>query len=108
MATGRLGAANLTAGSLNTVYQCPSDTFAVVAVNFLNRGNQAQTFRLAVALADTPNANGSEWIEYDVEVLAKGVLERTGLVLAASQRLVAYASGGNASVVVYGIETSTL
>jgi hypothetical protein len=107
MATGRLGAANLTAGSLSTVYQCPSDTFAIVAVNFLNRGNQAQTFRLAVALADTPNANGSEWIEYDVEVLSKGVLERTGLVLAASQRLVAYASGGNASVVVYGIETST-
>jgi hypothetical protein len=48
-----------------------------------------------------------EYIEYDVEVLSKGVLERTGLVLAATQRLVAYASGGNASVVVYGIETST-
>ena len=108
MATGRLGASDLSAAVLSTVYTCPSDTFAVVAVNFLNRGNQAQTFRLAVALADTPNANGSEWIEYDVEVLSKGVLERTGLVLAASQRLVAYASGGNASVVVYGIETSTL
>ena len=108
MATGRLGAANLTAAALNTVYLCQADTFAVVAVKFLNRGNQAQTFRLAVATTDTPNANGSEWIEYDVEVLSKGVLERTGLVLAASQRLVAYASGGNASVVVYGIETSTL
>jgi hypothetical protein len=47
-----------------------------------------------------------EYIEYDVEVLSKGVLERTGLVLAANQRLVAYGSGGNASVVVYGIETS--
>jgi len=107
MATGRLGAANLDAGQLTSVYTCPADTFAIVAVNFLNRGNQAQTFRLAVATSATPNANGSEWIEYDVEVLSKGVLERTGLVLAAGQRIVAYASGGNASVVVYGIETST-
>ena len=105
MATGSLVAANLTAVSLNTVYLCPADTVAVVAVTFLNRGNQAQTFRLAVATTGTPTLG--EYIEYDVEVLSKGVLERTGLVLAATQRLVAYASGGNASVVVYGIETST-
>ncbi len=105
MATGRLGASDLTAALLTTVYTCPADTFAVVAVNFLNRGNQAQTFRLAVATTGTPTVG--EYIEYDVEVLSKGVLERTGLVLAANQRLVAYASGGNASVVVYGIETST-
>jgi hypothetical protein len=100
MATGRLGASDLTAAALTTVYTCP-----IVAVNFLNRGNQAQTFRLAVATTGTPTVG--EYIEYDVEVLSKGVLERTGLVLAATQRLVAYASGGNASVVVYGIETST-
>jgi hypothetical protein len=106
MATGRLGASVLPAATLTTVYTCPADTFAVVAVNLLNRGNQAQTFRLAVADTGTPTAG--EFIEFDVEVLAKGVLERTGLVLAATQRLVAYASGGNASAVVYGIETSTL
>jgi hypothetical protein len=35
-------------------------------------------------------------------------LERTGLVLAAGQKIVAYASSSGASVVVYGIETSTL
>jgi hypothetical protein len=54
MATGRLGASDLTAAALTTVYTCPADTFAIVAVNFLNRGNQAQTFRLAVATTGTP------------------------------------------------------
>lgn len=106
MPTGRLGIADLTAATLTSVYTCPSDTFAVVAVNFLNRSNQAQTFRLAVATTATPTVG--EFIEFEVEVLSKGVLERTGLVLGAAQRIVAYASGGNASVVVYGIETSTL
>jgi len=106
MATGRLGSSALAAGTLTTVYTCPADTFAVVAVNFLNRGNAMQAFRLAIADAATP-LNG-EYIEYDVEVNPKGVLERTGLVLSAAQKIVAYASGSTASCVVYGIETSTL
>jgi len=106
MATGRLGTATLATGTNATVYTCPADTFAVVSVNYCNRSNQAQSVRLAIADAATPTT--SEYIEYDAEVLAKGVLERTGLVLAAGQKIVAYASAAGASVVVYGIETSTL
>jgi hypothetical protein len=48
-----------------------------------------------------------EYIEYEVEVLSKGVLERTGIVLAAGQKIVCYASGANISAVAMGIETST-
>jgi len=39
--------------------------------------------------------------------LSHGVLERTGLVLSATQLLVAYSSAANVSAVVSGIETST-
>ena len=105
MATGRLGASDLTSGANTTVYTCPADTYAVASINLCNRGNQASAIRIAVASNDTPT-NG-EYIEYNVEILSKGVLERTGIVLAAGQKIVAYASTANISAVAMGIETST-
>jgi hypothetical protein len=96
MATGRLGASDLSSGALTSVYTTP---------NLCNRGNQATSIRIAVADLATPTAG--EYIEYDTEVLSKGVLERTGIVLAAGQIIVCYASGPNISAVAMGIETST-
>jgi hypothetical protein len=104
MATGRLGASDVSATTLTTVYTCPADTYAVVAVNICNRGSSSAAIRVAVADADTPNAG--EYIEYDVDVFAKNVLERTGLVLSAGQRVVVYSSTANISAVVVGIETA--
>ena len=37
MATGRLGSANLTAGTNTTLYTCPANTFAVATVSVCNR-----------------------------------------------------------------------
>jgi len=105
MATGRLGASDLTSGTNTTLYTCPADTYAVASINLCNRGNQAVAVRIAVASADTPTAG--EYIEYDVEILSKGVLERTGIVLAAGQKIVCYSSGANVAAVTMGIETST-
>ena len=105
MATGRLGAANITTSSPATVYEVPADTFAVVSVNIVNRLNTPQTIRLAAAAIASPT--DAEWIEYDVEVDPKGVIERTGLILAATQKVVVRGSTGQLSVVVFGIETPT-
>jgi hypothetical protein len=105
MATGRLGASNMSAGSNTSIYTCPADTYAVASLNICNRGNQATSIRIAVADNATPALG--EYIEYEVELLAKGVLERTGRVLAAGQIIVAYTSVANISAVVMGIETST-
>ena len=105
MATGRLGVADLAAATNTTLYTVPASTFSVVTVSVCNRGASAAAVRIAVASSASPA--DAEYIEYDVELLASGVLERTGLVLAASQRIVVYASATDITAVVYGIETST-
>jgi len=104
MATGKLGANDVSATTNTTVYTCPADTYAVIAVNICNRGANTSNIRIAIADSDTPGS--SEYIEYDTEVFSKNVLERTGLVLAASQRIVVYSSEASISAVVVGIETA--
>jgi hypothetical protein len=106
MATGRLGAADLSAATNTSLYTCPSDTFAVISVSLCNRANQACNIRMAVANAATPT--NAEWIEFDTELLGKGVLERTGIVMDAGKILVVYSNQANISAVAFGLETSTI
>jgi len=105
MANGRLGAQNLAAASNTTVYTCPVDTFAVVTINVTNRATTSRNVRVALSATTSPGT--SEYIEYDVELLGNGVLERTGIVLSAGQNIVCFSNSTDCNAVVYGIETST-
>ena len=108
MATGRLGTANITTTADTTVYTVPASTFSVVSVNVVNRSSSATAqIRIAIASAATPTL--AEYIEYDAQLVANGVLERTGLVLDAGKIIVVQTPTATPtlSVVVHGIETST-
>jgi len=104
MASGILGQSAPSATTNTTVYTVPAATTSVVNVNVLNRGSAAATVRIALAAAGTPT--DSEYIEYDAVVPPKGVLERTGIALNAGKLVVVYASSGDTSVNVYGLETA--
>ena len=103
MASGILGQSALGASSNTTVYTVPASTHAVVNVSILNRSSStASTVRLAISATGSPG--NAEWIEYGVSVPKAAVLERTAISLNAGKNVVAYASGSDVSVSVYGIE----
>tara|TARA_B100001093_G_C26429991_1_gene843584 strand:- start:250 stop:570 length:321 start_codon:yes stop_codon:yes gene_type:complete len=105
MANGILGTSEVPATTLTTLYTVPADTFSVVTLNVVNRSTAPRTVRVALSAAATPNL--AEYIEYDVEILANGVLERTGLVLDATKNIVVYADSLGCSAMAFGLETAT-
>jgi len=106
MASGILGQSALGASSNTTVYTVPASTHAVVNVSILNRSSSsASTVRLAISATGSPG--NAEWIEYGVSVPKAAVLERTAISLNAGKNIVAWASGSDVSVSVYGIEQAT-
>jgi len=108
MATGRLNGVDLTTTAATSVYTCPTTTFSVVSVSICNRTASAVTINLGLTTTgSTPTT--ADYLEFGASLSANGVLERTGIVMNAGNQLVVTAGTGNAiSVVVVGIETSTV
>ena len=105
MASGILGTpSDLAAGTYTVLYTVPASTFAVASVSIINRGNTSLSIRLAISDSNTPT--NAEFIEYDSNLDAKGILERTGLVMQAGKQLIVYSSAVNCNAVAFGIETS--
>ncbi len=102
MATGVLGQAAPAATTNTTVYTVPAATVAVATVSISNTTVSPIAVRLAVASSGTPTT--SEFIEYDTVIAANGVLERSGIVMNASEAVVVFASAAGLAVSVYGYE----
>lgn len=98
---GLLGSYSLTGGITQSI--CVGDTTegSTVTLNICNRNNKSITIR--VSISDTLNSpTTSEYIEYDVEIAAKGVLERTGIILGVGQYLTVYSSDNNVTASCWG------
>jgi hypothetical protein len=106
MATGRLGAVDLTAATDTLLYTVPAGTFTVATVSIVNRSNSAITVRVGVSTSAT-TIGVTDFIEYETELMPKGVLERTGLVLDAAKSLLVRSSTANVTAMAFGIETPT-
>jgi hypothetical protein len=107
MATGRLGAVDLSTAATDTLlYTAPAGTFTVASVTIVNRSGLSSTVRLGLSASTSSIATG-EFLEYEVEVLPHGVLERTGIVIQAGYSLLFRGSITGINAVAYGIETST-
>lgn len=99
---GLLGSYNLIAGNAQSIYVCDTEGGAVVTLNVCNRGSV--TALIDVAISDTVNSPAnSEWIEFGVEVLGKGVLERTAIALDTGQHLIVRSNQFNVSAVCWGV-----
>lgn len=102
MASGILGQSAPSAATNTTVYTVPSAKTATFNISVCNRGLTLANIRVAISATGTPG--NAEWIEYDTEVPANSVFERTGLVAQTTKNVVIYADSASLSVSVYGYE----
>jgi len=108
MATGRLGAVDLAAGVMTTLYSVPANTLTTVNLNICNRNATQISVRVALINGTVGSLSNTDYIEYDTLILGHGVMERTGLVLQAGYTLAVRSDISNVSSVCWGFEDSVV
>ena len=106
MATGIQGQTALAAGVWSIVYTVPAATQWTGQVNACNRGSTGALVRVAYGTGSSGSAG--EYVEYDYPLQPAGspgnVLSRTGEVLQAGMKVLAYSSTADVDVTVSGYE----
>lgn len=102
MASGKLGTANLAAGADTTVYTVPASTVATINIRVANRNAAAAKVRVAIGTGASPDA--ADYIDYDILLAANGILEDTGIVCGAGEKIWVRSDVANVSVRVHGFE----
>ena len=102
MASGKLGTANLAAGADTLVYTVPASTVATINIRVANRNAAAAKIRVAIGTGANPTA--ADYIDYDISVPANGILEDTGLVCSAGEKVWVTSNVANVSARVHGFE----
>ena len=101
---GRLGAQSLIANVPQSVAQCPTDDFSSVIISVCNQNNEAAKVTLALTQTESDMTTATDgFLEYQIEIPAKGVLERTSIILPAGFYVTAQSNIDKVSVVVWGV-----
>jgi len=101
MTSGRLAAVDIAAGVNTSLYTTPEAKPMEVTVNIANRNDKDVIIRLALLDGAIGTLDGSDYIEYDVTIRAKGLIERSGIQMSPHQSLVGYSDTGNVSFQVW-------
>jgi hypothetical protein len=102
--SGKLGSADLAAATNTEVYVCLTGTISTVNVSFCNRNALPSDIRLAITDTGLLSLTDADYLEYDLELVSSGILERTGIVLSEGQSVVAYSALAEVSTQVWGWE----
>ena len=102
MATKKLGSVSPSATTNTTLYTVPAGTSAVCILSICNTNATTTKIRVAISATDTPTID--EYIEYDIALIANGVLERSSIAMGENEKLVVYSNTANVAFRLYGIE----
>lgn len=100
--SGKFGSADLAAGVETVIYTVPNNTVATSSLTIVNRGPDAALIR--VAIYSGANSSAADFIEYDAMLPVGGVLERTGIVLSAGEKLAVQSDVANVTARAHGFE----
>ena len=100
MATGKLGSADL-AATTDTLLFTADVTPQTFNVRFANRNTTAVSVRVAIGTGVSPAT--TDYVDYDVTILANGILEDTGLVASSGEKVWVRSNAANVSVRAHGM-----
>lgn len=98
---GKLAAVAVSTADTDTlIYTVPSDRSGTININCCNIGNSAITIDLGLTTGS--NLDDEDYIEKGASIPAGGVLERTGIAVSASEKIMVSASSASLAVRVHG------
>ena len=108
----RFGALDLVANTYTVLMTGATGFNSTANIRFVNRNSSPVMVRLALvdelAVDAVANLSGEDYLEFDVEIRANGVLENSGIPIPEGFSLVARASSDDVTVMAYGFEEAKL